>query len=222
MQYVLPLAIAGKYKSMEQAYLWALYLHRKKGDSLDRIVFQRPDTEIVQAFINSQTTYQIQMDLLNEIKPKLLRNLNTIPANQSSRIDLENFFEKSWLKNFKMNFNIPDEIAGNIAGGMGSSDAGMDRRELSGYITVDKKVNEKKEIIDLRVKSQFTFKIFDAIDFCPGDMGTVEEQRLTIPLSRLEAGDLSYDVPFLVIYNAPQIEQIWFSHGTNSKEAKTR
>ncbi len=62
--------------------------------------------------------------------------------------------------------------------------------------------------------THFHFLVQDAIDFCPGDPGTGQEQALTVPLSRLEATGLfltdepfAYDMPFEVRYTGNLIDE---------------
>ena len=50
--------------------------------------------------------------------------------------------------------------------------------------------------IDFTLTSHY--EVFDAVDFCPGQCGSLLEQMFTIPLSRLEASGEAYDVPFVV------------------------
>jgi hypothetical protein len=46
------------------------------------------------------------------------------------------------------------------------------------------------------------------IDFCPGKCGSPAEQFVTVPMSRLEASEEVYDVPFLVRFVPESSEAI--------------
>jgi hypothetical protein len=103
----------------------------------------------------------------------------------------------------EMNFNIPKEVPGNIAGAIGKDQlackAGAkpspqnDERlaTVSGVLTRD-----ASGAITAGVSINYTVK--DTIDLCPGDCGTSLEQFATIPISQFEATGISGDVPFIV------------------------
>jgi hypothetical protein len=55
------------------------------------------------------------------------------------------------------------------------------------------------------------YEVFDAVDFCPGDCGSWLEQRVTIPMSRLEASGAAYDQPFKVEFSPDsRSKRFWF------------
>ena len=95
-------------------------------------------------------------------------------------------------------------IPGLIAGGVSGSAAGQDSRSLSGKIQLLRStVNGVTYGVLMRTRVRFLVR--DAIDFCPGAMGGFIARFVTIPLSRLEASGLAYDVPFEVHYDAPSV-----------------
>lgn len=101
------------------------------------------------------------------------------------------------------NFVNPFTIPGNTAGGIGSSDAGMDSRKItSGQVSSDVTSLPIGNLVNIEVVLGFEVK--DAIDFCPGDCGAILEQSLaTIDMSRLEASGEAYDVPYVVRFTGP-------------------
>jgi hypothetical protein len=108
----------------------------------------------------------------------------------------------------EMNFNIPADIAGNVAGGIGADEAACrvgahpspqnDDRIATGTAKVTGNADGS-----LTVEPDITFVVHDTIDLCPGDCGTHLEQCATGILSRLEATGVSGDIPFKVTFAAP-------------------
>jgi hypothetical protein len=103
------------------------------------------------------------------------------------------------MDNRPINYSNPFSIAGHIAGGIGSSDAGADNRKVWGNVTL-----EKVPLIGstgyVSVETTLHYEVFDAVDFCPGDCGSPAEQLVTVPMSRLEASGEAYDAPFKVTF----------------------
>jgi hypothetical protein len=108
----------------------------------------------------------------------------------------------------EMNFNIPRDVAGNLAGGIGTNQTACrsgarpspfnDQRLAQGNVELSRVSPtsvEARPLIDYRVR--------DTIDLCPGDCGTRLEQVATVPLSQFEATGISGDVPFTVDFPAP-------------------
>ena len=97
--------------------------------------------------------------------------------------------------------NRAGTVAANLAGGLGSSDAGPDQRHLDGKLTFEKFVDDDNRLwCTIQVRGEFEWIVNDGIDFCPGNAGNSDQEYLTIPLSRLEASgvarDLGIDVRF--------------------------
>ncbi|MFO0943670.1 MAG: DUF4157 domain-containing protein [Pirellulales bacterium] len=103
----------------------------------------------------------------------------------------------------QMNFNIPGEVPGNLAGGIGADQTACsagkrpspfnDSREASGDVVVIRLSQQ-----DLLVVPDIKYRVRDTIDLCPGDCGTSLEQFATVPISQFEATGISGDVPFEV------------------------
>lgn len=103
----------------------------------------------------------------------------------------------------QMNFNIPADIPGNIAGGIGRNQGACpagampspfeDQRLVKGVVIV-----LKLPTGELQGMPIFNFTVKDTIDLCPGDCGTSLEQVATVPLSQWEATGIAGDVPFTV------------------------
>ena len=108
----------------------------------------------------------------------------------------------------QMNFNIPKDIPGNLAGGIGLDQkicpAGAqpspfnDERHAEG--TVELARESGREVM---ATPAITYQVKDTIDLCPGDCGTSLEQFATVPLSQFEATGISGDIPFTVEFPAP-------------------
>jgi hypothetical protein len=114
-------------------------------------------------------------------------------------MSIENFLSPPEVDDRPINYSNPLAIAGHIAGGIGSSDAGNDYRKVWGNATL-----EKVPLIGstgyVKVETTLHYEVVDAIDFCPGDCGSRAEQAVTVPLSRLEASGEAYDVPYKVTF----------------------
>jgi hypothetical protein len=116
----------------------------------------------------------------------------------------------------QMNFAIPSDIAGNVAGGIGvdqlSHPIGArpspfnDAREAVVRATLVRQPNG-----DILVIPVLSFTVRDTIDLCPGNCGTGDEQVATVPLSRFEATGLTGDVPFTIEFPAPPLETLPFT-----------
>lgn len=108
----------------------------------------------------------------------------------------------------KMDFNIPGEIPGNIAGGIGNDQttckvgANPSPQNDERNADVRAKILRKKD--ELLITPQINFEVKDTIDLCPGNCGTSSEQIATVPLSRYEATGIAGDVPFLVKFQPPK------------------
>lgn len=108
----------------------------------------------------------------------------------------------------EMDFDVPGEVAGNLAGGVGKEQLDKpigalpspweDLRAAS--VTVHLTPNTDGSVT---VTPEIAFVVQDTIDLCPGNCGQSEEQVATIPLSRFEATGLTGDVPFIVRFQPP-------------------
>jgi hypothetical protein len=110
--------------------------------------------------------------------------------------------------NSPFTFSGVTTIPGLIAGGTGRGAAGMDSRSVSGKVKF-LRTAVAGFTTSMQIRTNFHFLIRDAIDFCPGGpgaMGGLLARFVTIPLSRLEASGLAFDVPFEVQYDGPPVE----------------
>lgn len=108
----------------------------------------------------------------------------------------------------EMNFNIPKDIPGNLAGGIGANEASCKVGAHPSPQNDDRLVTGTAKIAgnadgSLTVEPDMTFEVHDTIDLCPGDCGTDLEQCATVIMSRLEATAVSGDIPFKVKFRAP-------------------
>ena len=184
--------------------LYQSFLDRSPGDSLSPVLFNNPANAVVDSFATSGKTADDQDAVIDMVGNRLSRAPGwPLRDNTPTMMSLANFLSPAEMDNRSINYSNPFSIAGHIAGGIGSSDAGADYRKINyGNVTL-----EKVPIIGstgyVTVETTLQYEIFDAIDFCPGDCGAPHEQIVTIPMSRLEAGGQAYDVPFKVNFTAP-------------------
>ncbi|MGF1489462.1 MAG: hypothetical protein ACFBSE_20430, partial [Prochloraceae cyanobacterium] len=206
----------------EVAQLYTDYLNRKPGDSLERKVFDNPNSEIVQGFIRSNINNPTQVKIILNVFDRLKNNsssLPNIPPNTWVDIPLEQLLPTSLgvdekgnriiggLDNYDIDYALAAEIPGQLAGGQkGGSDAGQDIREVSGSISFFREVNDSGITTKATVRPNLRIRVLDALDFCPGNLGVGPQLAFTVPLSRLEASGSAYDVPFEVIYDVPPLE----------------
>jgi hypothetical protein len=113
----------------------------------------------------------------------------------------------------QMNFTVPREVAGNLAGGIAKDETACpagaqpspfnDERvaRVTATITRIPSIFGSKNMIN--VQPSIVFTVRDTIDLCPGDCGTSREQLATVPISQFEATGISGDVPFTVEFPAP-------------------
>lgn len=178
--------------------LYERYLSRRPGDSLAPVEFNDANSDLVKSFAESWATSDDQDAIIDLIGARLSR----VPLQPGApvTVPVERFLSRAEMDNRDITFSNPFSIAGHIAGGIGSSDAGDDYRKiLSGDVTL-----EKVELVGstgyVLVSTSLNYEVFDAVDFCPGDCGSPAEQLITIPMSRLEASNEAYDVPFKVTF----------------------
>jgi hypothetical protein len=111
------------------------------------------------------------------------------------------------MKNLRFTdyLEVPGLIAGGIDTAQGSCGVGAvpstqpDERLVDGTFTVSK--NDDGSIFVSPVGLRFTVR--DTLDFCPGNCGSGLAQGTTVPLSRWEASNISGDLSFTVVFDAP-------------------
>lgn len=197
--YYLPIEEA-KFGSNSKA-LYESYLSRRPGDSLVPVEFNDPSSDIVASFAESWATADDQDKIIDLIGGRLSRAPGgPLREYTPTMMSVENFLSRSEMNNRPINYSNPLSIAGHIAGGIGSSDAGSDYRNVAwGNVTLEK-VPLIGSVGYVSVETTLHYEVFDAIDFCPGDCGSPAEQLITVPMSRLEASGEAYDVPFKVTF----------------------
>jgi len=192
--------------------LYENFLDRRPGDSLEPVVFSSESSYLLSSFRDSWDTADDQ-DAVIDLVGERLSSAPGPPLRdyQVNMMSLSNFLSETEMNNRPINYRNPFSVAGHIAGGIGSSDAGLDYRKItSGNVTL-----EKIPVIGgtgyVSVETTLHYEIFDAIDFCPGDCGSSAEQYITVPMSRLEASGEAYDVPFKVIFTPEsRSKRFWY------------
>ncbi len=191
--------------------LYESYLSRSTGDSLAPVVFASDSSYIVQSFKSSWDTKDDIDSVIDLVSSRLSRAPGTLRNNSRTVMSLSNFLSAAEMENRPINYSNPFSVAGHIAGGIGSSDAGNDYRKITYANVALTKVPLIGSTGYVLVELIPHYEVFDAIDFCPGDCGSPAEQLITVPMSRLEAGGQAYDVPFKVIFT-PQTrsKRFWY------------
>ena len=191
--------------------LYESYLSRSPGDSLAPVVFDSESSYLVSSFKNSGDTEDDMDSVIDLVGDRLSRAPSGSISSAQATMSLANFLSTSEMDNRPINYSNPFSVAGHIAGGIGSSDAGDDYRKIT-YANVGL---EKTTLIGstgyVTVELTPHYEVFDAVDFCPGDCGSPVEQWITVPMSRLEASGAAYDVPFKVIFSPEtRSKRFWF------------
>lgn len=183
----------------ESTSLYISFLSRHPGDSLAPVVFDNPASALVSSFADSGDTKDDIDAIIDLVGARLSLAPGPLTDNTPTIMSVENFLSRAELDNRPINYSNPFSIAGHIAGGIGSSDAGPDYRRAFGNVTLER-VPLFGSAGYVKADTHLTYEVFDAVDFCPGDYGSPAEQRVTVPMSRLEAGGAAYDVPFKVTF----------------------
>lgn len=192
--------------------LYESYLSRTPGDSLEPKVFDDPGSYVVRAFKSSEDTTDDHDAVVEMVGNRLsMAPPGSLRDDVQTRMSLDNFMSKFEMENRPINYTNPFSVAGHIAGGIGSSEAGDDQRKIiKGNVTLER-VPLVGSTGYVKVDVSLKYEIFDAIDFCPGDCGSSAEQLITVPMSRLEAHGRAFDVPFKVIFwSEERTERFWF------------
>ncbi len=186
------------YFGSDVGSLWRRYLSRRPGDSLTPTIYNRMGNSIHDAFSTSRAIARETDNVLDIVASRLSRGYGNVTQ------PITNFLSSSEME-LNTRFGNPFTIPGNIAGGIGSSDAGPDRRRITwGSVSFDV-TNLPFDRKLVNIETELNFEVRDAIDFCPGDCGAIFEQSLaTIKLSRLEASGEAYDVPYIVRFAGPR------------------
>lgn len=190
--------------------LYDSFLSRAPGDSLAPVEFNTAGNGVVSSFANSGDTANDQDAIIDLIGARLSSAPGPLADNTPTTMPVDVFVTRAELDSRPINYSNPLAIAGHIAGGIGSSDAGVDyRKVLRGDATLER-VPLVGSAGYVRVETTLRYEVFDAIDFCPGDCGSPAEQLVTIPMSRLEASGQAYDVPFKVTFTPPSRSKKFF------------
>lgn len=165
-------------------------------------------------FTNSKTTAYITNFLASELKKNLENNPpsftsgNTVLIDIAPRIGIAIAEIGDQSSGHPMDFNVIDEIPGNIAGGIGKNQLSCPVGAQPSPFNDDRTAEGTAEVTrnadgSMTVVPSIFFTVKDTIDLCPGNCGAPREQIATIPLSRFEASGISGDVPFTVKFPAP-------------------
>lgn len=108
----------------------------------------------------------------------------------------------------EMNFDVIGDIAGNVAGGIGTDQLAFPLGAKPSPFNDDRRAKVTATLARnpsgaVTVTPTIDFSLHDTVDLCPGNCGAPAEQVATIPLSRFEATGLVGDVPFTIDFPAP-------------------
>jgi len=208
--YYLPVE-AAKFGANSRAF-YDSYLSSHPGDSLTPVEFNDPNSDVVQSFASSRDTDNDQDAIIDLIGARLSRSPAPLQDNVPTTMSIENFVTRAELDDRPINYSNPFSIAGHVAGGIGSSDAGPDYRRIQWGNATLERVPLVGGIGYVTVETTLHYEVFDAVDLCPGDCGSPAEQVITVPMSRLEASGEAYDVPFRVTFVPESRSKLfWFS-----------
>lgn len=168
-------------------------------------------------FTNSKTTKATTDFLMGELKkslqsspPAFLSGDKTVTIDIPSRIGSAIAQIDDPSSPNQMNFNIPKEVPGNLAGGIGKDQLTCKAGAKPSPFNDERHAKGSAKIVrdasgNLSVIPSLTYTVKDTIDLCPGDCGTKLEQLATVPISQFEATGISGDVPFVIEFpaNAP-------------------
>ncbi len=164
-------------------------------------------------FTNSPTTADTTKFLTQELVKDLEANRPSVAPGSTTTIDIPTRIPAAVAAITtpdgpnEMNFNVPSDIAGNLAGGIGDNEARCKVGAHPSPQDDDRLVTGTAQVTgngdgSLTVEPDMTFEVHDTIDLCPGDCGTQLEQCATVILSRLEATGVAGDIPFKVKFPA--------------------
>jgi hypothetical protein len=167
-------------------------------------------------FTNSPTTKKTTTFLYDELKKSIAAKPPSVPKFSNASVDIATLIPTAIAEindpasANQMNFNLPKDIPGNLAGGIGNDQVACpsgakpspfnDQRLASGTVAFMRTSDTQLNVIPL-----INYTVKDTIDLCPGDCGTKLEQVATVPLSQFEATGISGDVPFTVEFPAPSL-----------------
>lgn len=198
----------------EDASIWRAFLDRQPGDSLDPIIFDDPSSRLVKNFRKATDAgCEYTLETLAAALPYV--DDGCFPANKWVDVSWEDMqhqctYQRWATKVAYMNtfeFCQARGPSGNLAGGVGSSAAGPDERHVSGTCRWRINTDQNGEIRSLDVEMQLNFLVRDSVDFSPGSPGCGRERYLTVPLSRLEASNMAFAVPFEVHFEGSTISR---------------
>ncbi len=188
----------------EAAGLYDKYLTSTK-PNVSPVIFDKPGSELVQSFINHEATAKRQEELAAIFEKNLPNNCGQLPPNVWVEIPAAGLIPREELK-VGFSFSGVTTIPGIVAGGISSGAGSVDSRTVS----VKQVLLQRKEVAGqttgLQMQAHFHFVVEDAVDFCPGNMGSFFATYITIPLSRLEASGMAFSVPFVVRYDGPVLD----------------
>ncbi len=103
----------------------------------------------------------------------------------------------------EMNFSFPRDVAGNLAGGIGTNQTACKAGAKPSPFNDQRLATVGAEFTpnadgSTTVQPIINYTVKDTIDLCPGDCGTKREQMATVPMSQFEATGISGDVPFTI------------------------
>jgi len=204
------LPVDGAVFGANSRMLYESYLSRRPGDSLAPVVFDDPTSDVVDSFATSGATASDGDAILELVGARLSRVL--LNDDTLTMFPLSRFVTPAEQSDRPINYSNPLSIAGHIAGGTGSSDAGPDTRTITGGMVSLTKTPLAGGVGYVAAEVTLHYDVFDTIDFCPGDSGSPAEGCITVPMSRLEASGAAYDTPFLVRFIADsRSDRFWYS-----------
>lgn len=173
-------------------------------------------------FMTSRTTADTTAFLVSSLRAALISSLPSFPSGANvMKVDIPSLIPAAVAEidtdkaANEMNFNVIGEVPGNIAGGIGKTQASCpvgakpspfdDARIATGNATLIK-IGDAVTVIPV-----ISYEVKDTIDLCPGNCGAAIEMGATIPLSKMEVSGISGDVPFTVKFPSMPVSPFTFN-----------
>jgi hypothetical protein len=173
-------------------------------------------------FTKSPTTARTSAFLRDSLRARLALTPPFVNRNSSRSVDIGTLIPGALAaigdpaSADQMNFNLPKDIPGNLAGGIGTDETACpagaqpspfnDERRATGTVGLTRGGGR-----EVTVTPSITYTVRDTIDLCPGDCGRGLEKLATVPLSQFEATGISGDIPFTVNFPGPPLDPFTIS-----------
>src|SRR5215470_1108170 len=148
------------------AAIWRRYLNGTGGlETHDGVA--DPADRIAQAFRLNELHAPAEDAILAQVQSHIPGLLPRLAGQPSLRLSLDDLGIGSSLRDVAPNYDSqPYTVPGNLAGGIGTSDFGVDSRHIDGQVDFEKVVDPNNPLwCNIRVRAEFQWTVRDGIDF---------------------------------------------------------